>query len=258
MSFCFCQEKYSFRIFSLQFGENMLYCLGNRVKFMEKTLSMEFPKIIVITGHYGCGKTNVSVNLALMQAKRTGSVAVVDLDIVNPYFRTADFGELFADKGIRLVTPMYANSNLDIPALSFDLAGIIDQYDCVIIDVGGDPEGAAALGRYSDVLGKREDLGLYYVVNKYRYLTSTPEEAVELLREIETAGTVPCSGVINNSNLGKLTDSKIVAESVEYARAVAEAAGVPLVFTCSEEKNLGWIENALPVEIFVKPVWEID
>ena len=221
-------------------------------------MSFEFPKITVITGHYGCGKTNVSVNLALNMAKQGGRVSVVDLDIVNPDFRTADFGELFADKGIRLVTPMYANSNLDIPALSFDLAGVIDQSDSVVIDVGGDPEGAAALGRYSDVLGNRSDLGLYYVVNKYRYLTSTPEEAIELLREIEAVGTVPCCGIINNSNLGKLTDSEVVANSTQYARAVAKAAEVPLVCTCSEERNLGGIENPLPIEIFVKPVWEID
>lgn len=221
-------------------------------------MSFEFPRITVITGHYGCGKTNVSVNLALRQAERVKRVSVVDLDIVNPYFRTADFGKLFADKGIGLVTPMYANSNLDIPALSFDLAGVIDRSDCVIIDVGGDPEGAAALGRYSDVLGNRDDLGLYYVVNKYRYLTSTPEEAIQLLREIEAAGTVPCCGIINNSNLGKLTDSKIVADSIEYAEEVAKAAGVPLVCTCSEEKNLSGIENGLPIEVFVKPVWEID
>ena len=180
------------------------------------------------------------------------------MDIVNPYFRTADFGELFKDKGIRLVTPMYANSNLDIPALSFDLSGVIDEAASVIIDVGGDPEGAAALGRYSDVLGRQDDLGLFYVVNKYRYLTSTPTEAVELLREIEAVGTVPCSGVINNSNLGKLTDNKVVADSIEYAEAVAKTVGVPMLFTCSEEKNLGGIENGLPIEIFVKPMWEID
>lgn len=221
-------------------------------------MDFEFPKITVITGHYGCGKTNVSVNIALLLAKKEKRVTVVDLDIVNPYFRTADFGGLFADNGVKLITPMYANSNLDIPALSFDIAGIINESDYVVIDVGGDPEGAAALGRYSDVLSGRNDLGLYYVVNKYRYLTSTPEEAVELLREIETAGTISCSGIINNSNLGKLTDAETVAKSADYAKAVAKAAGTSLLFTCSEEKNLAGVENAFPVKIYVKPIWDIE
>ncbi len=221
-------------------------------------MNFEFPKITVITGHYGCGKTNVSVNIALELAKKSDRVSVVDLDIVNPYFRTADFGELFGSSGVKLITPMYANSNLDIPALSFDLAGIIDEAEYVVIDVGGDPEGAAALGRYSDVLGKRKDLALYYVVNKYRYLTSTPAEAVELLREIEAAGTISCSGIINNSNLGKLTDAETVAKSVDYAKEAAEAAGTSLLFTCSEEKNLAGIENAFPVKIYVKPIWDIE
>lgn len=221
-------------------------------------MNFEFPKITVITGHYGCGKTNVSVNIALELAKKSDRVSVVDLDIVNPYFRTADFGELFGSSGVKLITPMYANSNLDIPALSFDLAGVINEAEYVVIDVGGDPEGAAALGRYSDVLGKREDLALYYVVNKYRYLTSTPAEAVELLREIEAAGTISCSGIINNSNLGKLTNAETVAKSVDYAKKAAQAAGTSLLFTCSEEKNLAGIENAFPVKIYVKPIWDIE
>ncbi len=220
-------------------------------------MNFNFPKIIIITGHYGSGKTNVSVNIALSLAATGEKVTVVDLDIVNPYFRTADFGELFADKGIRLITPMYANSNLDIPALSFDLAAIINEEGYVVIDVGGDPEGAVALGRYGDLLKKRSDLQLYYVVNKYRYLTSTPGEAVELLNEIKAASGLECSGIINNSNLGVLTDGKTVSESSEYAKSVAEEAGAPLLFTCSQEKNLGGIEHSMPVEIYVKPVWEV-
>jgi len=218
-------------------------------------MNFNFPKIIVITGHYGCGKTNVAVNIALKLAE-SERVTVVDLDIVNPYFRTADFGDLFESRGIKLVAPMYANSNLDIPALSFDLGGIIGEKGYVVIDVGGDPEGAVALGRYGDLLKNRDDLGLYCVVNKYRYLTSTAEEATELLSEIKAASGLPCDGIINNSNLGRLTENKTVKDSLEYAERVAKAAGCPMLFTCSEEKNLDGIAPSMPVEIYVKPLWE--
>ncbi|MCM1298228.1 MAG: P-loop NTPase [Firmicutes bacterium] len=219
-------------------------------------MDFPFPKITIITGHYGCGKTNVAVNIALRLAAEGKRVTVVDLDIVNPYFRTADFGELFADRGIDLVVPMYANSNLDIPALSFDLGAIINGGAHTVIDVGGDPEGAIALGRYGGILKNRTDLALYYVINKYRYLTSTPEEALELLEEIKQASGLDCSGIINNSNLGRLTDSKTVAASADYAEQIAKAARVPLLFTCSEAKNLMNIENAMETEIYVKPLWE--
>lgn len=219
-------------------------------------MDFRFPKITIITGHYGCGKTNVAVNIALRLAREGKKVTVVDLDIVNPYFRTADFGELFGHNGIELVVPMYANSNLDIPALSFDLGAIINGSSYTVIDVGGDPEGAIALGRYGDILKKREDLGLYYVINKYRYLTSTPEEAVELLNEIKAASGLSCSGIINNSNLGRLTDNKTVANSMEYAEEVAKAANAPLIFSCSEKKNLAGIDNGFEVEVYVKPIWE--
>lgn len=219
-------------------------------------MDFRFPKITIITGHYGCGKTNVAVNIALRLAREGKKVTVVDLDIVNPYFRTADFGELFGNNGIELVVPMYANSNLDIPALSFDLGAIINGSSYTVIDVGGDPEGAIALGRYGDILKNREDLGLYYVINKYRYLTSTAEEAVELLNEIKAASGLFCNGIINNSNLGRLTDNKTVANSMEYAEEVAKAANAPLIFSCSEKKNLAGIDKGFETEVYVKPIWE--
>lgn len=212
-------------------------------------------KIIIITGHYGCGKTNIAVNIALKLAEKGEKVTVVDLDIVNPYFRTADFGELFGSRGIELAVPMYANSNLDIPALSFDLGAIINGGGYTVIDVGGDPEGAVALGRYGDILKNRSDAALYYVINKYRYLTSTPEEALELLKKIEAASGLKCSGIINNSNLGELTDNKTVAESLDYAEKTAKAANAPLLCTCSEGKNLDGIEKAFATEVFVKLPW---
>lgn len=218
-------------------------------------MKLEFPKIIIITGHYGSGKTNVAANIAIKLAEEGEKVRVVDLDIVNPYFRTADFGDLFDSRGIELIAPMYANSNLDIPALSFDIGGIVGGEGYTVIDVGGDPEGAVALGRYADVLKSRSDVGLYYVVNKYRYLTSTPEEAAELLEEIKAASGLNCSGIINNSNLGELTDQKTVADSVDYAEKVAEAADAPLLFTCSRRDNLAGVEKSFETEVYVKAPW---
>lgn len=217
---------------------------------------MNLKKLTIITGHYGSGKTNVSVNLALNAAKQGRKCTVVDLDIVNPYFRTADFEELFRENGITLKAPMYANSNLDIPALNISIKSILDENDCVIIDVGGDDEGAKALGRYAKVINDCADREMLYVINKCRYLTKEPEEALELMREIEEAGSIRCTGIINNTNLGAETTAEILTGSQEYARAVAEKAGLPVVMTTGKAEFLTDVtDNPLPVEIYVKTLW---
>lgn len=217
---------------------------------------MELKKLTIITGHYGSGKTNVSVNLALHAAKQGRKCTVVDLDIVNPYFRTADFEELFRENGITLKAPMYANSNLDIPALNISVKSILDESDCVIIDVGGDDEGAKALGRYAKVISECDDREMLYVINKCRYLTKEPEEALELMRDIEAASTLRCTGIINNTNLGAETTEDIVLGSQEYARKVAEAAGLPVAMTAGKAEFLGKVtDNPFPIEIFVKTLW---
>ncbi|MBQ8841556.1 MAG: cobalamin biosynthesis protein CobQ [Ruminiclostridium sp.] len=217
---------------------------------------MKLKKLTVITGHYGSGKTNVSVNLALEASKAGQKCTVIDLDIVNPYFRTADFEELFRENGITLKTPQYANSNLDIPALGISVKGILDESDCVIIDVGGDDEGAKALGRYAKIISECDDKEMLYVINKCRYLTKEPEEALALMREIETAGSIECTGIINNTNLGNETDKSIIENSLGYAREVASAAGLPIRFTTGKAEFLTNVtDNPLPIEIYVKTLW---
>lgn len=216
---------------------------------------MNFRKINIITGHYGSGKTNVSVNMALDLAKKGEKVTVVDLDIVNPYFRTADFKELFGEHNISLTVPTYANSNLDIPALGFDMNGIADREGYIIIDVGGDDEGAKALGRYRKVFEKY-DTQMLYVINHCRYLTKEPAEALQLMYEIENASGMKCDGIINNTNLGRETDRDIVLGSVDYADEVCREAGLPLVAVTAEAGYLDGIDKAYPVNIYVKKLWE--
>ncbi len=218
--------------------------------------ALNLKKLTIVTGHYGSGKTNISVNLALEGARQGKKCTVIDLDIVNPYFRTADFEELFAQNGITLKTPQYANSNLDIPALGISVKGVLDESDCVIIDVGGDDEGAKALGRYKAVISECEDREMLYVINKCRYLTKEPDEALELMREIETASGLSCTGIVNNTNLGGETDESIILGSLDYARKVAEAAGLPLRMTAARKEFLEKVtENPFPIEIFVKTLW---
>ena len=210
-------------------------------------------RIIAVTGHYGSGKTNLAVNLAVDFAKEGERVTIIDLDIVNPYFRTADFTGLFTEYGIKLVAPQFANTNLDIPSLGFDMAAVVNGCDRLIIDVGGDDTGAVALGQYSTVLNNL-GCGLYYVVNRYRYLTSTPEEAVELLRDIEQVSRIKAKGIINCSNLGSQTSADDVKVTADYALKCAQTAGIPVVLTVAE-RTLG-VDGAYPVDVYVRPFWE--
>lgn len=210
-------------------------------------------RIIAITGHYGSGKTNLAVNLAVDYAKAGERVTVIDLDIVNPYFRTADLSGLFDSYVIKLIAPQFANTNLDIPSLGFDMAAAVNGCERLVIDVGGDDSGAVALGQYSTVLN---NLGcsLYYVVNRYRYLTRTPEEAVELLRDIEQVSRIKAKGIINCSNLGLQTSADDVTVTADYAVQCGNAAGIPVALTAAE-RSLG-VEGAYPVDVYIRPFWE--
>lgn len=208
-------------------------------------------RITILTGHYGSGKTNIAVDLALRAAAREPAVTIVDLDIVNPYFRTADFRAELEAHGIRVIAPIYANSNLDIPALPPEINSIFDGTGRVFIDVGGDDAGAIALGQFARRLqGCGYDL--YYVVNERRYLTREPEQAVELLREIEASSRLNATGILNNTNLGADTTAALVRDSLPFAGEVARIAGLPLVGTCIDERLHTPGDGFEPITIHVK------
>lgn len=217
-------------------------------------------RITVITGHYGCGKTNLSVNLALNATKIWNSVTVVDLDLVNPYFRTADFKKLFEKNNIKLIAPDFANTNLDVPSVQFDIEQLAKSDGCLIIDVGGDDAGAFALGRHAQALNSyTNELDMLYVVNQRRNLTETSDEAVSLMYEIETASRMKHTAVVNNTNLGCETTAEIIAESQNFAQEISAKTGLPLAFTTCPENLCSSAENPdiLPIKVFVKPLWEL-
>lgn len=188
-------------------------------------------KIIVVTGHFGSGKTNFSTALALDLAAKGKKVTVVDFDLVNPYFRTADFKEAFAKRGITLRAPDYANTNVDIPSIQFDLGGLAAGEGHLIIDVGGDEDGAVALGRYSHVLNsyaETDELDMLGVVSFRRYLTRSAADTEEYLRGIERASRMKLTHLVNNTNLGMETTAEMIAESLPLCEALSQRMELPV------------------------------
>lgn len=208
---------------------------------------MEYKRLTLLCGHYGSGKTNIAVNMALDLRRRCERVAVADLDIVNPYFRTKDSSDDFSHAGIRLICSEFANSNLDIPAMPQDLYAITDDKSLhVIIDVGGDDRGAYALGRIAPDVIKENDYEMLMVINGYRPLTPDAPSTVEVMREIEAACGIRFTGLINNSNLGADTTEQTVLDSVGYAKSVEKAAGIPLVMTAVKESLYPGLQDKIP------------
>lgn len=198
---------------------------------------IDFKRITIVSGHYGSGKTNVAVNLALDLKKVYNKVAVADIDIVNPYFRTKDSEELFNSSGIRLICSEYANSNVDIPALPQEMYSVTDDKTLhAILDVGGDERGALALGRLVPKIKEENDYDMFFVINKYRPLTRDIPSAKEVFDEIENACKLKFTGIINNSNLGRETTPEDVISSVEFAQNLAKTLNLPLVFTSVTEE----------------------
>lgn len=220
-------------------------------------MDLKLNKTILVTGHYGSGKTNFSLNLAMNYRAAGRKVVLADLDIVNPYFRSSDFGNVAAAHGIELVASDYAGSSLDIPALTGRLDAKLGGDATLIIDVGGDAAGAMALGRYATRI-QGAGYSMVYVVSAYRYLVRQPEESVALLREIEAVSRLRATHIVNNSNLGTETTAGDILASIPYAQTVAELTGLPLACTVAKRElvaGLGELQNMYPAQIYVTAPW---
>ena len=213
-------------------------------------------RVTVVCGHYGTGKTNLSINLAIECARCGEDVTLIDLDIVNPYFRSADYADILTKEGVRVIGPNFANTNLDTPSLPGAISGYIEMGERVIVDVGGDDAGATALGVYSRGIMEAKP-EVIYVVNRYRSLTTQPAEAVEILREIETTARIKATAIVNNSHLKQSTDARTIEESIPFAEEVARMTGLPLLFTTApRDVHLYNIEKIHPIDIYVRTPWE--
>ncbi len=226
--------------------------------------------VTIVCGHYGTGKTNLTVNLALDLAAAGHKVTVIDLDIVNPYFRVSEQRELLEGQGVRLIAPVFAErgTSLDVPSLTGAIAPAIAdarEGEYVLIDLGGDDVGSAAMGRFALTAAER-DYAMLLVINRHRNLTQEPAEVVENLREIEAASRMHATALIDNAHLKNLTTPDALADPEGFAPEVSRLTGLPvvaktyplellrqdsLIIGNTEEKSLLY-----PVHLYVKNPWE--
>ena len=214
-------------------------------------------RINLFLGHYGTGKTNIALNFALMIKN---NVIVYDLDIVNPYFRTLDGKDTLKDNNIELIASDYANTNVDCPAMNPECYRMIREKDkYAVVDVGGDDRGAYALGRFRNEILKENNYDMFLIINKYRYETRTPEETLEIMKEIEEVAGIKFTAIINNSNLGSETTEEIILDSLDYAKEVSKLTGLEVKYTSIRSDlvdNLkGKIDNILPLSLINYGLW---
>ena len=215
---------------------------------------MEHKRLTLFAGHYGSGKTNIAVNYALKLATEGKDVCIADLDIVNPYVRTKDSAKELEAAGVTLISPQFANSNVDLPALPAEAYRLVtDKSIYGIMDIGGDDRGAYALGRYVPAIQDEGNYRMIFVANACRPLTRTPEEALEVMREIEAACGLCFTDLINNTNLGTETTPETVLGARDYMERLSKLSGLP-VFATTAETNVarvldGMLENILPLQL---------
>ena len=207
---------------------------------------MEHKRVTLFAGHYGSGKTNIAVNYALLLAGEGKRVCIADMDIVNPYFRTKDSSKVLEKAGVELISPKFANTNVDLPALPAESYRLVqDRSIYGIMDIGGDDRGAYALGRFVPYLKQEKDYRMVFVANSYRPLTRTPEEALEVMREIEEACGLAFTDIVNNANLGNETTPETVLEAVPYMERLSQLSGLPIFAHTAETTVAKELEGKL-------------
>ncbi len=217
-------------------------------------------RVRIIIGHYGSGKTEFSVNYAIALAEQGKKVALADLDVVNPYFRSREKHELLKSYGILVESSYVEGSGTDLPSISAGILGPLqnEAYDFVM-DVGGDSMGARTLGRYHQYLvdGKYD---MFCVVNGNRPETQTVEGLIHHIKSIEKTSRAKVTGLINNTHLLRYTTVEDVLRGQELCRAASEELNIPIKYVSAIEsvaKDLPTdLEGQiLPIKMIMREDW---
>lgn len=194
-------------------------------------------RLTIIIGAYGSGKSEIAVNMSLAQRKALPDkkLLIADLDIVNPFYRSSDCGAVLEEAGVRLITPLYAGSNVDAPVLTPEMYVIFDDESYQgIFDIGGEDMGAIVLGSIRKRI-ENTDTAIYMAVNTLRPFTSDPEQIAVMTNELTAAAGFKIDGYLNNTNLLEETTAEMLEEGEKKILEASTLTGVPLIANCVME-----------------------
>lgn len=220
-------------------------------------------RIRVFTGHFGSGKTEIAINYALKLNQSGKKVCIADVDVVNPYFCTRDEQKFLEEKGIKVIATSKDLANAELGTVSAEIYSVFnDKSFEAVMDVGGDDQGAVALGQYNKYF-KDEDYDMYFVINTTRPFTRDAQSVVEFLRDIEKASRLKVKYLINNTNLSYETEVKHILEGQAIVREVSKMTGIPVRYTTVREDLVDQLPDdiegeIMPVKIFMLPPWRRD
>ena len=236
--------------------------------------SVQPKRITIFTGHFGSGKTELALNFAAgiqrdkAQLPQSRPVTLIDLDLVNPYFRSQEAKLVIEAQGIKAVVPPETMYGSDLPVLVTEaFEAFVDPNRQLVVDVGGDDQGALALGQFRQWLTEGE-YDFWLVVNPYRPFNEDVAGIKQSRERVEAASRLRLTGLISNPNLGRETTAEVIAEGHQIVAAAAREMGLPLKFLAVSENltdalNLETVAGqnqleplpVLPIKIFVYPDW---
>lgn len=221
---------------------------------------MEQERLILFTGHFGSGKTEISINYAIKAAESGDKVILVDLDIVNPFFRSTEVKDVLEAKGIKVLSPNFASTTVDVPSLPAEIYSVFaDKSAKVIFDVGGDEVGARALGVYFPYFQK-EAYRMFYVINTRRPLSGNQEDILDMMAQVQFKSRLKITDLINNSNLSYETAKSDIMEGNSLIRQISDMTDIPIAYTAGVKEVLETLPHNIgtslfPIDIYMKPPW---
>lgn len=216
-------------------------------------------RINIFAGHFGSGKTETAINFAVKINKNYARTAVVDLDIINPYFRTRVVRDYLEKKKIRVVSPSGMLATADMPALPSAIMGVMEDEDCCsVFDVGGYDVGAVALSSFKNYLPQGA-FTLFLVVNTCRLLTRNVNDITSTVSEIDKASRLNVSALVSNVHMGTQTDTTTILKGHEIIQKAADLLEIPVAFMCVQEDlvmDIGDVNvPVLPLHLLMTPPW---